>query len=220
MSEIEVGMKSNVQSTDYQNYLDDLKGYYGGQEQHEERRPVGERVRSLREMQGMDAGKLADSAGIDRNYLLDIESLKVFPDLGTIIRLSKALKISTGFMLDSETGYSYSIVRRDARKRIDRSVSGKKDKPDYEYVALSTGVTSRHMESFIVTLIGNDYAEPSAHDGEEFLYVLDGAMAIKLGQKEETLAAGDSIFYLSTVPHALKSLGDTPAVILAVVYTG
>ncbi len=214
-------MKSNVQSADYRNYLEDLKGYYGGQEPMEERRPVGIRIKALREMQRMDAAKLAGIAGIDEGYLRDIEELKVFPDLGTIIRLSKALKISTGFMFDADSGYSYSIVRSEDRRRIDRAVSGRREKPEYEYVSLSMGVTSRHMESFIVTLKGNEYGdEPSTHEGEEFLYVLEGSLTIKLGRKEETLKEGDSIFYLSTVPHALKNSGDVNAVILAVVYTG
>ncbi|MCX7679801.1 MAG: XRE family transcriptional regulator [Spirochaetes bacterium] len=216
-------MKSNVQSVEYNNYLEDLKGYYGNQEREGkgEHYRVGERIKKLREMQGMERSKLARIAGISENYLKDIEDVNVFPDLGTIIRLSKALKTSTGFMLDADSGYSYSVVRKEDRRKIQRAVSGKRDKPEYEYVSLSLGVTSRHMESFIVTLKENQYSnEPSCHDGEEFLYVLEGSLTIKLGNKEETLQEGDSIFYLSTIPHMLKNNSENPAVLLAVVYTG
>lgn len=216
-------MKSNIQSVEYHSYLEDLKGYYGTSEdtKNEEAHPVGERIRKLREIQGMERAKLAKIAGITEQYLKDIEELNVFPDLGTIIKLSKALKTSTCFMLDADSGYSYSVVRKEDQKKIHRSVSGRKDKPEYEYVSLSLGVTSRHMESFIVTLRENQYTdEPSIHEGEEFLYVLEGSLTIKLGNKEEILKEGDSIFYLSTIPHALKSNSDKPAVILAVLYTG
>lgn len=214
-------MRTNVKSRDFQNFIEDLNGYYQDQEKKEDNKSVGERLKHIREMQGLTLDRLSKISGIDEGYLADVESFKVYPDLGTIIRLSKALKISTGFILDAASGYSYSVVRRDDRQKIKRALSGKKDRPDYEYQSLSTGVSSRHIESFIVTLAGKEYdQEPSTHDGEEFLYVLEGELSIRLGNKEESLKAGDSIFYLSTVPHALRSAGQAPAVLLAVVYTG
>ncbi len=214
-------MRTNIKSRDYQEFLEDLNGYYQNQEGEQDSRPIGERIKSIREMQGLPLETLAKLSGIDEGYLGEIEALKVFPDLGTIIRLSKALKTSTGFILDPTTGYSYSVVRSEDRRNIKRTPSGRGDRPDYEYFSLSTGVISRHMESFIVTLTGDDYEkEASTHDGEEFLYVLSGKMVIKLGGKEESLKEGDSIFYLSSVPHTLKNDGASPAVLLAVVYTG
>lgn len=215
-------MKSNVKSKDYQDFLDDLKGYYEKHDQKEENIPVGTRIRKIREIQGMDIESLASIAGIDAKYLQDIESLKAFPDLGTIIRLSKALKISTGLIIDEQSGLPYVVIRKNERRKITRKISGKKDHPHYEYISLSSGVISRHMESFIVRLTSNVYyaQDLSSHEGEEFLYVLEGAMKIKLADKEETLHAGDSIFYHSTIPHTLKSISPKPAVILAVLYTG
>jgi len=214
-------MRTNVKSKDYQDFLDDLNGYYQDQEKGEDRRSVGERLKHVREMEGLSLERLSKISGIAEGYLADIESFKVFPDLGTIIRLSKSLKISTGLILDAASGYSYSVVRSEDRKHIKRSLSGRTDKPDYDYLSLSTGVTSRHMESFIVTLTGKEYdEEPSTHEGEEFLYVLEGEIRIKLAGREEHLKSGDSIFYLSTLPHSLKSDGASPAVLLAVVYTG
>ena len=126
--------------------------------------------------------------------------MKVFPDLGTIIRLSKALNISTGLIFDNQSGLPYTIIRKDERRKIARNISGKKSHPHYEYLSLSSDVISRHMESFIVRLTSNVYntQEISSHEGEEFLYVLEGAIKIKLADKEETLSAGDSIFYAFT----------------------
>lgn len=215
-------MKSNVKSKDYQDFLDDLKGYYDTQNKKEEHLAVGTRIQKIREIQGLGIEQLAQMAGIDAKYLQDIESLKVFPDLGTIIGLSKALKISTGLIFDEQSGLPYVVIRKNERRKIARKISGRKDHPHYEYLSLSSGVISRHMESFIVRLTSNVYytQELSSHEGEEFLYVLEGAMKIKLADKEETLYAGDSIFYHSTIPHTLKSISPKPAVLLAVVYTG
>ncbi len=215
-------MKSNVKSKDYQDFLDDLKNYYDKHDKEEENLSVGTRIQKIREIQGLGIEQLAQMTGIDAKYLQDIESLKVFPDLGTIIRLSKVLKISTGLIFDEQSGLPYVVIRKNERRKIARKISGKKDHPHYEYLSLSSGVISRHMESFIVRLTSNVYytQELSSHEGEEFLYVLEGAMKIKLADKEETLNTGDSIFYHSTIPHTLKSISPKPAVLLAVVYTG
>ena len=214
-------MRSHVKSEDYQNFLDDLNGYYQEQEKGEEKKFIGERLKSIRELQGISIEKLAKIAGVREDLLNDIEKLKVYPDLGTIIKLSRALRIGTGLLLDEASGYSYSVVRKGDRKAIHRTPSGTKDHPSYLYQTLSTGVKARHMEAFIVTLTGKgEEAEPSCHEGEEFFMVMEGEVRVKLGNKEELISEGDSIYYHSTIPHMLQSVGKTDAVILAVVYTG
>ncbi len=214
-------MRTQVTSEEYNNFLDDLSGYYQQQEKREDAGFIGERLKKIRELQGISLEKLAKIAGVDERYLREIENVKVFPDIGTIIKLSKALRIATGLLLDDDSGYSYSVVRKEERKQIQRVPSGLKERPDYTYRSLSTGVKRRHMESFIVTLHeGGAADEMSVHDGEEFVLVLEGKVTVKLGGKEEVLDEGDSIYYLSSVPHLLKSAGKTPAEVLAVVYTG
>lgn len=61
---------------------------------------------------------------------------------------------------------------------------------------------------------------PSHHEGEEFLYVLEGSVQLLYGQETYTLEKGDSIYYDSIVPHNLTTLaeGET-AKVLAVTYT-
>lgn len=213
-------MRSQVKSDEYQNFLDDLTGYYQGQEKAEEKTYIGERLRKIRELQGVTQEKLARLAGVEEPLLRDIEQLKVFPDLGTIIKLSKALRVATGILLDEASGFSYSVVRKDDRKRIYRTPSGTRERPEYLYQSLSTGVKGRHMESFIVTLTGEHTGDLSQHEGEEFLMVMEGEVKVTLGNREERIGEGDSIYYLSTIPHSLASVGEKPAVILAVVYTG
>jgi quercetin dioxygenase-like cupin family protein len=60
---------------------------------------------------------------------------------------------------------------------------------------------------------------PSTHDGEEFIYVLEGAIEVLMGEKREPLGPEDSIYYDSTQPHLVRCFGDRPARILAVLYT-
>jgi quercetin dioxygenase-like cupin family protein len=58
----------------------------------------------------------------------------------------------------------------------------------------------------------------STHEGEEFIHVLDGAVEVEYGKETHALAAGDSIYYDSIVPHQVRAAAGEPARILAVVF--
>ena len=59
----------------------------------------------------------------------------------------------------------------------------------------------------------------SSHEGEEFLYVLEGEAQISYGKEKYILKSGDSIYFDSIVPHHIGSASDTQAAkMLAVIY--
>jgi quercetin dioxygenase-like cupin family protein len=57
------------------------------------------------------------------------------------------------------------------------------------------------------------------HDGEEFVFVLDGTVLLEIGGEHIELEPGDSAYYLSTTPHLIAAKNDK-ATILAVLYQG
>jgi quercetin dioxygenase-like cupin family protein len=72
------------------------------------------------------------------------------------------------------------------------------------------------MEPFLIEVMP-EAATSSSHQGEEFIYVLEGALRVEYGRDAHTLLPGDSIYYNSLVPHAVSAEGG-PARILAVLY--
>ena len=78
------------------------------------------------------------------------------------------------------------------------------------------------MEPFVVTLEPVHIREKhlSSHEGEEFIYVLEGRMKIRLGEHTDVLEPGDSIYFRCTTPHHVTCEGDEPAKILAVIFKG
>jgi quercetin dioxygenase-like cupin family protein len=90
----------------------------------------------------------------------------------------------------------------------------------YEYESLAPHKKDRHMEPFLVTLEAAETEEErSTHDGQEFIFVLQGQMEVRLGEEIHILDAGDAIYYDSTVPHLVKTRGKKTTKILAVLYT-
>jgi mannose-6-phosphate isomerase-like protein (cupin superfamily)/DNA-binding transcriptional regulator YiaG len=215
-------MKVMSESKEYKEYFDEVQGYYQDQEKKEDITPIGKRLKELRKMQDMSLEQFSKISGIDKNKLKDIEDHRILPDLGTIVKLSKALRIGTSFLLGEKSGYSYSVMRKQERQNIQRFSTGSTDRPNYQYQSLASGIKDRHMETFLVNLTpdtGN--TELSNHDGEEFLVVMEGAIKVVLGNKEETLKEGDSIYYLATIPHnVINASVKDKAVIMAVLYTG
>jgi transcriptional regulator with XRE-family HTH domain len=203
-------------------FFDDVQGYYQGEEKNEDVTPVGKRLAEIRKMQNMSLEQFARISGISQNKLKEIEEQKILPDLGTIVKLSKALRIGTSFLLGQESGYSYSVVRKKERQKISRFSTGTAERPNYQYQSLARGIQDKHMETFLITLSPDaGSAELSSHDGEEFIVVMEGSIRVILGNKEEILTEGDSIYYHATVPHnVMNAAGKGNAVIMAVIYCG
>jgi quercetin dioxygenase-like cupin family protein len=73
------------------------------------------------------------------------------------------------------------------------------------------------MEALMVQLTATAERDVSVHDGEEFIFVLEGAVALEIGSDRFELEPGDSAYYLSTTPHFITAKEGT-ATILAVLY--
>jgi len=180
---------------------------------------IGERIKTLREEKGLSLEALSNLTGFDIELLSNIETSKVQPQLGTIIKLSKALDSAFSRLVSGVGDRLYAITRKDEQKIISRSTSQKGQKQVYVYKSLAPEVKGRHMEAMIVQLEENPGKEVSIHEGEEFIYVLDGIVVLNIGEDTYDLEPGDSAYYLSTTPHLVASKSGK-ATILAVLYEG
>jgi transcriptional regulator with XRE-family HTH domain len=180
---------------------------------------IGIRIKSVREEKGLSLDQLSKLTGFDVELLSNIESSKVQPQLGTIIKLSKALDSAFGRIVSGVGDKLYSVTRKNEQKTVSRSTSRKGRKQLYTYKSLAPEVKGRHMEALIVQLEENPEDEMSVHEGEEFIYVLDGTVLLNIGGDKFELEPGDSAYYLSTTPHLIASKSGK-ATILAVLYEG
>lgn len=215
LGEISGRFESPQQERDF---MDSIGGMETGKEVVEVH--VGERVKRVREDKGLSLEDIESRTDIDKEYLKEIEEGRVSPPLGVIIKLSKALDMKMGYFISGEEQKPYTIVRKDDRKLVSRYDAKTGKYYGYEFESLAPYKKDRHMEPFLVTLVPSATEEErSAHDGQEFIFVLKGRMEVRLEQEVHILEPGDAIYYDSTVPHLVKCYGDEPAKILAVLYT-
>ncbi len=180
---------------------------------------IGKRIRMLREEKGLSREELSKLTGFDVGFLASIENDEVQPQLGTLIRLSKALDSAFTRLVSGVGENLYSITRKADRKAVSRSTSRAGKKQIYTYKSLAPEVKGRHMEALIVQLEEASEEDTSVHEGEEFIYVLHGVAKLRIGEDSYRLNPGDSVYYLSTTPH-LISAEKGQATILAVIYEG
>jgi len=197
----------------YEDYINEISNYLDQEE--EKSYHIGEKIKKIRESKNLTLAEIAQKTGFKEDFLKDIEEEKIAPPLATIIKLSKALDTMLGSLIAEEGDKPYAVIRV-----TDQKLTPRKTSSHYKYVPLASEVKGRHMETFLVRLYPTKEIDLTTHEGEEFIYVLDGEVKVVIGDKEEVLKMGDSIYYLSTVPHFLTSNNDKPALILAVIYNG
>jgi len=180
---------------------------------------IGERIRKIREEKGLSLKELSSLTGFEVEFLSSLEKNEAQPQLGTVIKLSKALDSAFGRLVSGVGDKLYSITRKDKRRTVSRSTSQTGKKQVYIYKSLAPDVKGRHMEALIVQLEEVPEKEISVHEGEEFIFVLDGVVVLEIAEDSFELEPGDTAYYLSTTPHHIAAKSDK-ATILAVLYEG
>jgi transcriptional regulator with XRE-family HTH domain len=178
---------------------------------------IGGRIQQIRKEKGLSIAQLSKLTGFDQEMLQRIESGDVCPQLGTVIKLSKALDSALRRMISREGQRSYVVTRQNEYKEITRSTTEKGQRAAYTYMSLAPEVKGRHMEPLIVDLEALPDDERSVHQGDEFIYVLQGKVSLDIGDDHFELYPGDSAYYLSTTPHLITAK-EGKAKILAVIY--
>ncbi len=182
---------------------------------------IGMRVKKARESHGMSIFDVYLRTDISVELLSQIEAGKVVPPLGAVVKLAKAFELKMGYFISGEEEKAYTIVRSDDREVTPRFDSSKEKRHGYAYEHLAPHKTDRYMEPFLVSLEPSETEEErSSHDGQEFIFVVQGEMEVRLGEEIHILQPGDSIYYDSTVPHLVKCHGKETTKILAVLHAG
>lgn len=179
------------------------------------------KVKDIRERQNMSIEELSEKSGVKIEVLEAMENGEIIPSLTPLTKMARALGVRLGTFLDDAPQIGPVVVREGKPDNV-YYFSGREDVTNntgLEYHALGAGKIDRNIDPFIIDVdIEDDEYELSSHEGEEFIYVLDGEIEVVYGKDNFIIGKGDSIFYDSVVPHHLHSNGQ-PSKILAVLYT-
>ncbi|GBC60868.1 DNA-binding protein [Desulfonema ishimotonii] len=181
---------------------------------------VGQRITKFMEQKGISPEEMVQRTGLEKKFLQLVREEDVYPSLGPLLKIARALGVRLGTFLDDQVSQDPLIIRKSERKG-EMSMLRAKDKPvESKFYSLGRGKTDRHMEPFFIEMLPESGKEKklSSHEGEEFIVVMSGEIEVVYGQDTHTLATGDSIYYNSVVPHHVGCKGEQGASIYAVLY--
>jgi transcriptional regulator with XRE-family HTH domain len=184
---------------------------------------IGNRIKTLRESRSISLEEMAERSGLDLEQINWIENNRDFPSLAPLIKIARVLGVRLGTFLDDHDESGPIISRKEKhRESIRFSNNQQVSRNNLDYYALSSDKSGRHMEPFVIKMNATDekldYAL-SSHEGEEFIYCLEGVVEIIYGNRTYLIEEGDSIYYDSIVEHHVHAAGLQGAKIVAVIYT-
>ncbi len=182
---------------------------------------VGFKIKGIRESKNLSIEEISERSGLSTDQIASIENDEFLPSLGPLIKIARALGVRLGTFLDDNDELGPVVCRAEERASSISFSNGATDaRKHMEYHTLAKQKAGRHMEPFIIDIQpceDRDF-KLSAHEGEEFIFVLEGEIEIDYGKQKYVLKEGDSIFYDSIVKHHVHGSIGKAAKILAVVY--
>jgi DNA-binding transcriptional MerR regulator/uncharacterized RmlC-like cupin family protein len=173
--------------------------------QRAEQVPIGPHFRKLRLQRGESLATVADAVGVSIGFLSNVERSQSGASIGIMRKLAQhyGLNILDLFSPIDGTG---PLVRPRDRKSL-------KGGPGVQMELLASGKITMEPHLFRVAP-GCGSGKYYSHQGEEFLYLVRGRLAIWLGPEEFQLRSGDSFYFASQTPHRWFNPGRTGTLIL------
>lgn len=181
---------------------------------------IGNKIRDLRKKAGLVLQDLSERTGLSKPLLSQIEKETVSPPIATLLKISKALNTNISFFFQNDgSEEKVVVVRKDESKVIDSRYFGREES-GYYYEALAFKKSKKYMEPFLVEFKRKrvDQLSYFSHDGEEFIYLLEGVLEFRTEDQKYILQPGDSLYFESSIPHAYRALERKNARALTVVY--
>lgn len=176
---------------------------------------IAMRIRDLRDISGLSAEQVAHLSGVPLEDYLDYETGERDFSFSHLFNIASTLGVDISDLLTGESPKltGYILTRNGQGLAFERRAA-------YKYQHLAYNFRDKKAEPFIVTVEynPNELSGKTAHshEGQELDYVLEGHMKIELNGNNVYLGPGDSIYYDSSLPHAMYAL-DHDAKFIAVV---
>src|SRR3989339_1326465 len=153
---------------------------------------IGRNIKRIRQSKKISLEKLAGLSGLTKGYLSKIEKSDKAPPFSTLIKLANALDTDVSLLMaedsDVPENLNLCIIRKDERKEV----VSRGTLYGYHYEALAHKKIGKNMEPYIVLPAFREKTLFS-HEGEEFIYVLEGTYEFVYEGKKYVLDPGDSV---------------------------
>jgi len=181
-------------------------------------RAIGHEVRTLRKKLGITGADLASATGISLGMLSKIENGNTSPSLTTLQSLAQALGVQvTAFFHRFEE--QHDAVHVKAGEGVELERRGTRAGHQYNLLGhIGNNTAGVVVEPYLITLTtGSDVFPTFQHEGLEFLYMLEGEVQYRHGDRLYPMTPGDSLYFDADAPHGPEVLVKLPARFLSII---
>lgn len=168
---------------------------------------IGEKLRRLRLRKSMGLSELGKHTGLSPSLLSKLERDLMHPTLPTLLRIALVFSVGLEYFFNPEPKPVLEVVRKRERLRFPEAPDRRH--PAYHFETLDFLAENRKLNAYYAEFEAAErwHASRHEHAGVEFLYVISGKLAIKIGEDEMELTEGDAIYFESAVPHEYRKVG-------------
>ena len=160
---------------------------------------IGDRIRIMRSNQKRTLQEIADASELSRSMISKIETNKAVPSVAALVKVAKALGTNISSLLEHDAFLNAILT---TKKKAEENLTVT-DKGYYIY-PYGSEYHEKKMQPFLfVARKGEVKPHEVSHEGEEFIYVVNGQMKMQVGEVVYLLKAGDSLYFNSLQKHGI-----------------
>lgn len=182
-----------------------------------DRHTFGQRLKKTRKANGWTLQKLAEISGVSITTISRAERGQIALGYDNISALGQALNFDIGELF-SNVGHTPTPFARPIVTRAGDGVTYEGRTVSYEF--LNTTASGKKMSPVLATIHSRHVEGPdnfAKHPGEEFVYVISGAIDVHFDTGELIkLGRGDSLYFDSRIGHTYVSTSRQLAKVIAV----
>ena len=167
---------------------------------------LGRALRRRRKEIGKTMRQVAQEAGLSEGFISQVERGLSTPSLISLYNLASTLETSVEAFLPQVPQRDHSMVSH-AAERPGYSL----DKEERVYQILQRGFPDARLNSCITHMPPGYVSDLTRHEGEDFLYLIEGEMLYEIGEREYRLSAGDTLHFPASLPHRARNVGSGAA---------
>ena len=165
---------------------------------------IGDRLKSLRIHQKRTLQEIADSSDLSKSMISKIENNKAVPSVAALVKIAKALGTNISNLLEQESwAKTVYTTQEEAQRSLTRTEKG------YSVFPYAAGFHEKKMQPFLFTARkGEVVPHRLSHEGEEYVFIIDGEMEMTVGDIAYILKKGDSLYFSSLQKHGIMPITD------------
>jgi transcriptional regulator with XRE-family HTH domain len=165
---------------------------------------IGTHLRKIRRRQSRTIQEVADACKLSKSMISKIETNKVIPSVSTLVKLANSLGTNVSVLLEENGDLTSVLTLAD---EVDANLT--RTDRGYHIYPFAAGYKNKKMQPFLFVARKGEVKEHHlTHEGEEFIYVLEGTMKFQVGDVEYSLKEGDSLYFDSLEKHQVVPVSD------------